>query len=131
MLAGTTQMMFLNLLTGLTYVKSGKLRALAVATARRLPTVPDIPTIAESGVPGYEYQVWFGVIAPAGTPEPVVERVNAEFRRVLALPEIRERLQKDGGMEASGGTSAQFAALIASEQERWGKLVRETGARVD
>ena len=130
-LAGTTQLMFLNLLTGLQYVKSGKLRALAVATAKRLPAVSDIPTIAESGVPGYEYQVWFGVIAPAGTPEPVVERINAEFRRVLAMPEIRERLQKDGGMEAVGGTPAQFSNLIAREQERWGKLVRETGARVD
>lgn len=131
LLAGTNQVMFLNLLSGLQHVKAGKLRALAVASGRRLSTLADIPTIAEAGVPGYEFVVWFGVIAPAGTSAPVVERINAEFRRVLALPEIRDRLEKDGGMQAAGGSAAQFAALIAGEQERWGKLVRETGMRVD
>ena len=131
LLAGTNQVMFLNLLSGLQHVKSGRLRVLAVATARRIPTLAEVPTIAEAGVAGYEFQVWFGVIAPAGTPAPIVERLNAEFRRVLALPDIRERLERDGGMQAAGGSAAQFAALIATEQERWGKLVRETGARVD
>ena len=131
LLAGANQVMFLNLLSGLQHVKAGKLRALAVASGRRLSTLADIPTIAEAGVPGYEFVVWFGVIAPAGTPAPIVERINAEFRRVLALPEIRERLERDGGMQAAGGSAAQFATLIATEQERWGKLVRETGARVD
>lgn len=131
LLAGTNQVMFLNLLTGLQHVKTARLRALAVANARRIPTLAEIPTIAESGVPGYEFLVWFGVIAPAGTPAPIVERINAEFRRVLALPEIRDRLEKDGGMQAAGGSPAQFAALIAGEQERWGKLVKETGARID
>ena len=131
LLAGTNQVMFLNLLSGLQHVKAGKLRALAVASGRRLSTLADIPTIAEAGVPGYEFVVWFGVIAPAGTPAPIVERINAEFRRVLALPEIRDRLEKDGGMQAAGGSAAQFATLIASEQERWGKLVKETGMRVD
>ncbi|MFN0164266.1 MAG: tripartite tricarboxylate transporter substrate binding protein [Burkholderiales bacterium] len=130
-LAGTTQVMFLNLLTGLQHVKSGRLRALAVATPRRIATLAEMPTLAEAGVPGYDFQLWFGVIAPAGTAAPIVERLNAEFRRVLALPEIRERLQKEGGMEPAGGSAAQFGALIASEQERWGRLVKETGARVD
>jgi tripartite-type tricarboxylate transporter receptor subunit TctC len=130
-LAGTTQVMFVNLLSGLQHVKSGRLRALAVATSRRIRTLADVPTVAEAGVPGYEFQAWFGVIAPAGTREPIVERLNAEFRRVLSLADIRDRLQNDGGMEAVGGTAAQFASLIASEQDRWGKLVKETGARVD
>jgi tripartite-type tricarboxylate transporter receptor subunit TctC len=82
-------------------------------------------------VPGYEFQAWFGVIAPAATPAPIVERLNAEFRRVLSLADIRDRLLNEGGMQPVGGGAEQFAALIASEKERWGKLVRETGARVD
>jgi tripartite-type tricarboxylate transporter receptor subunit TctC len=130
-LAGAAQVMFVNLLSGLQHVKSGRLRALAVGTSQRIRTLPDVPTIAEAGVPGYEFQAWFGVIAPAGIRKPVVERLNAEFRHVLSLAEIRDRLQNDGGMEAVGGTAAQFASLIASEQARWGKLVKETGARVD
>lgn len=130
-LAGTTQVMFLNLLSGLQHVKSGRLRALAVGTSQRIATLADVPTVAEAGVPGYEFQVWFGVIAPAGTAQPIVERLNAEFRRVLALDDIRERLRNNGGLEPVGGSAAQFASLIASEQERWGKLVKETGARVD
>ena len=130
-LAGTTSLMFVNLLSGLQHVKSGRLRALAVGTSGRSSALPDVPTVAEAGVPGYEFQAWFGVIAPAGTPKPIVERLNSEFRRVLSLPEIRERLQKDGGMEAVGGTASQFESLIANEQEKWGKLVKETGARID
>ena len=130
-LAGTTQIMFVNLLSGLQHVKSGRIRALGVGTARRLRALPDVPTIAESGVPGYEFEAWFGIIAPVSTPRPIVDRLNAEFRRVLALPEVRDRLLNDGGMEAVGGTAAQFASLIAGEQSRWGKLIKETGARVD
>ena len=130
-LAGNAQLMFLNLLSGLQHVKSGKLRALAVGNAQRLATLAEVPTVAESGLPGYEFQVWFGVIAPARTPELVIERLNAEFRQVLAQADMRERLRSGGGLEAVGGSAAQFAMLIASEQERWGRLVRETGARVD
>jgi tripartite-type tricarboxylate transporter receptor subunit TctC len=129
--AGTTPVMFVNLLSGLPHVKSGRLRALAVATAARLRALPEVPTIAEAGVPGYEFQTWFGIIAPAGTPAPLVERLNAEFRRVLSLADIRERLLNEGGMQPVGGSAAEFAALIAGEKERWGRLVKETGARVD
>jgi tripartite-type tricarboxylate transporter receptor subunit TctC len=130
-LAGTTPVMFVNLLSGMPHVKSGRLRALAVAGPARLRALPDVPTIGEAGVPGYEFQAWFGVIAPAATPAPIVERLNAEFRRVLSLADIRDRLLNEGGMQPVGGSAEQFAALIASEKERWGKLVRETGARVD
>jgi tripartite-type tricarboxylate transporter receptor subunit TctC len=130
-LAGTTPVMFVNLLSGMPHVKSGRLRALAVAGPARLRALPDVPTIGEAGVPGYEFQAWFGVIAPAATPAPIVERLNAEFRRVLSLADIRDRLLNEGGMQPVGGGAEQFAALIASEKERWGKLVRETGARVD
>jgi tripartite-type tricarboxylate transporter receptor subunit TctC len=130
-LAGTTPVMFVNLLSGMPHVKSGRLRALAVAGPARLRALPDVPTIGEAGVPGYEFQAWFGVIAPVATPAPIVERLNAEFRRVLSLADIRDRLLNEGGMQPVGGGAEQFAALIASEKERWGKLVRETGARVD
>jgi tripartite-type tricarboxylate transporter receptor subunit TctC len=129
-LAGTTPVMFVNLLSGLPHVKSGRLRALAVATGTRLGALPGVPTIGET-LPGYEFETWFGMIAPAGTPAPIVARLNAEFRRVLALPEIRERLQNEGGMRPVGGSAPEFAALIASDKNRWGKLAREAGARVD
>src|ERR1043165_9696934 len=100
---GTTPVMFVNLPSGLQHVKSGRLRALAVATGERLRALPDVPTVAESGVPGYEFQTWFGIIAPAATPAPIVERLNGEFRRALSVPEVRERLLNEGGMQPVGG----------------------------
>jgi tripartite-type tricarboxylate transporter receptor subunit TctC len=130
-LGGTTPVMFVNLLSGLQHVKSGRLRALAVATSARVGALPDVPTVSESGVPGYEFQAWFGVLAPAATPAAVVERLNTEFHRVLSLPDVRARLLNEGGMQPVGGSAAQFAALITGEKESWGKLVKETGARVD
>ena len=123
--------MFVNLLSGLPLARSGKLRALAVGTTERLRALPDVPTVSQAGVPGYQFEAWFGVIAPAGTPVAVVERLNSEFRKVLAAPEVRDRLLNEGGMEPVGGSAAQFARLIAAEREHWGKLVKETGARVD
>jgi tripartite-type tricarboxylate transporter receptor subunit TctC len=129
--AGTTPVMFVNLLSGLQHVKSGRLRALAVATSSRVRALPDVPTVAEAGVPGYEFQAWFGIVAPAATPAPILERLNAEFNRVLSVADVRDRLLNEGGMQPVGGSAAQFAALIAREKEHWGKLVKETGARVD
>ena len=130
-LSGTTPLMFVNLLSGLAHVKSGRLRALAVATAERIRALPDVPTVSQAGVPGYQFQAWFGLVAPAGTPAAIIERLNGEVRRALALPEVRDRLVNEGGMEPVGGSAAQFAALIAAEREHWGKLVKEVGARVD
>ena len=130
-LSGEAQVMFVNLLSSQQLVKAGKLRALATGTPKRLLAMPDLPTVAEAGVPGYEYLAWFGVVAPAATPRPIIERLNADLRRVIALPEIRERMVNQGGMEPVGGSAESFAALIPAEIEHWGKLVRETGARVD
>jgi tripartite-type tricarboxylate transporter receptor subunit TctC len=129
--AGTTPVMFVNLLSGLQHVKNGRLRALAVATSSRVRALPDVPTVAEAGVPGYEFQAWFGIVAPVATPAPILERLNAEFNRVLSVADVRDRLLNEGGMQPVGGSAAQFAALIASEKDHWGKLVKETGARVD
>ena len=130
-LSGEASVMFVNLLSSQQLVKAGKLRALATGTPKRLLAMPDLPTVAEAGVAGYEYLAWFGVVAPAATPRPIIERLNADLRRVIALPEIRERMVNQGGMEPVGGSAESFAALIPAEIEHWGKLVRETGARVD
>ncbi len=129
-LSGEAQVMFVNLLSALPLVQSGKLRALAAASATRIGTLPDLPTIAESGVPGYEYQIWFGIVAPAATPRPVVERLNQDLRRTLGMPEVRAVFDK-GGFEPVGSTVEGFTSLIPREIERWGRLVRETGAKVE
>ena len=130
-LSGEASVMFVNLLSSQQLVKAGKLRALATGTPKRLLAMPDLPTVAEAGVAGYEYLAWFGVVAPAATPRPIIERLNADLRRVIALPEIRDRMINQGGMEPVGGSAESFAALIPAEIEHWGRLVRETGARVD
>ena len=131
LLAGEASVMFVNLLSAMPLVKAGKLRALAAAPAARIGALPDLPTIAEAGVPDYAFEAWFGIVAPAGTPKPVVDRLNQELRRVIALPEVRDLLVNKGGFEPVGSTVESFTSLIPAEMERWGKLVRETGAKVE
>ena len=131
LLAGEASVMFVNLLSSMPHVKTGRLRALAAATPKRIAAVPDLPTIAEAGVPGYEFEAWFGVIAPAGTPPAIVQRLNKEIHAALAQPEVRERMLNQGGFEPVGSSAEEFAATIRREIERWGKLVQATGARVD
>ncbi len=130
-LSGDASLMFVNLLSSRELVKAGKLRALATASGKRLAAEPSLPTVAEAGVPGYEFQAWFGIVAPAGTPRPIVDKLNEEFRRLLSLPEVRERLTTQGGFELTSGTPEAFSALIRKEIDTWGKLVRQTGAKVD
>ena len=131
LLSGQVQMLYSSVPGVIEFVKQGRLTAIAVGSNSRIAALPDVPTMSQAGVPGYKFEAWFGIIAPAGTPAAIVERLNSEFRRVLALPDVRDRLLNEGGMEPVGGTAAQFAALIAAERESWGRLVRETGARVD
>jgi len=130
LLGGEASVMFVNLLSARALVQAGKVRALAAAPGKRLAAMPDLPTIAEAGVPGYEFEAWFGIVAPAGTPRPVVDKLNQDLRRVIALPEVRDVFDK-GGFEPVGSTVESFANLIPGEVERWGKLVRETGAKVE
>ena len=130
-LGGEASVMFVNLLSSMQLVKTGKLRALATGTPKRLVAVPELPTVAEAGVPGYAFQAWFGVVGPAGLPGPVVERLNHDLRQVLAMPDIRDRMISQGGLEPVGSTAESFTALIPSEIAAWGKLVRETGAKVE
>ena len=130
LIGGQVMLTMDSLVQSYPHIKAGRLKALAVLSPKRTALLPDVPTIGET-LPGYEFETWFGMIAPAGTPAPIVALLNAEFRRVLALPEIRERLQNEGGMRPVGGSAPEFAALIASDKNRWGKLAREAGARVD
>jgi len=119
--------MFDNMPSAISHVKAGKLRPLAVTTAQRSPALPDVPTIAEAGVPGYEATSWFGLLAPAGTPAPVVTKLNAAILKALADPDVKKKLLEQGA-EPAGETPAQFAAFIASETVKWGKIVKQSGA---
>jgi tripartite-type tricarboxylate transporter receptor subunit TctC len=129
-MSGQVHMLFGNVLSSLPHARAGRLRALAVTTATRSRVLPDLPTIAEAGVPGYENSTWHGWLAPAGTPPAILNRLNAELVRSTRSPDVVERLAPDGG-EPVGSTPEQFARLIAEELARWGKLVKEAGIRFE
>jgi len=129
-LGGQVQSFVSSVPSALAHIKSGRLRALAVTSAQRSPELPGTPTIAESGYPGFEASTWYGLLAPAGTPAPVISRLNSEVNRALAAKEVRERLASEGG-ETLGGSPAQFAAFLAAEHAKWGRVVRESGAKVE
>jgi tripartite-type tricarboxylate transporter receptor subunit TctC len=111
-------------------LKSGKLRALAVTSAKRSGLLTDVPTVSESGLPGYEAAGWFGVLAPAGTPGPVINLLNAEINRILELPEVKASLASDGA-EPAGGTPAQMADSARAGIAKWSKLIRELNLRTE
>jgi len=114
----------------LPHVRSGQLQALAVTGARRTASVPDIPTIAEAGLPGYEFNGWTGLAAPAGTPKEVVERLNAEIAKIAATPEARGWFDA-GGAEAGIQSPEAFGEFIQAEHTKWGKVIRAAGIRID
>jgi tripartite-type tricarboxylate transporter receptor subunit TctC len=129
-LGGQVPLMFDNAANVLPYVKTNRLRALAVSGARRSPIAPEVPTVAEAGLRGYDVMVWFGLVAPAGTPPAVVARLNARVIEILALPEVRERFLAQG-VEPLGSTPEAFGAHIRSEMARWGRVVREAGVQAE
>jgi tripartite-type tricarboxylate transporter receptor subunit TctC len=130
LMGGQVQIMFDNLPSSLQQIKGGKLRAIAVTSLKRAPALPDVPTIAESGLPGFEASSWFGVLAPAGTPPAVIAKINGEVNAWLQSPEGKQQLMSQGA-ESAGGTPEQFAAHIRSETEKWAKVVKASGAKVD
>ena len=128
--AGQVSMVFGDAASTAAQVRAQKLRGLAVTGGTRLPLLPDVPTVAEAGLPGYEATAWHGWLAPAGTPAPIVNRLQSEVAAILKLPELRERLARDG-IEAVGSTPEQFAAHIRHEIDKWGKVVRDAGIKLE
>ena len=130
LLAGHVSLMFDNLASALPNIKAGRVRAIAVTTTRRSPFLPDLPTISESGLPGFDIGTWFGVFAPAGTPREIVTKLNTELIRILNTPNMKERLANLGA-EPMGNTPEQFAAFIKSEIPKYAKVIKASGAKVD
>jgi len=130
LIAGQVQLMFDNFASANTQVKAGKVKALAVTTAKRSSLAPDLPTIAESGLAGFDINTWFGVFVPAGTPKEIVDRLHGEFTRALALPDIREKITNLGA-EPVGNRPEEFAAYIKAEGEKYARVIKASGARAD
>ena len=130
LIGGRIQLMFDNLASSLAQMRAGRVKALAVTTAKRSALAPELPTIAESGLPGFDISTWFGVFAPGGTPRDIVERLHAEFVKALADPAVRETMLKLGA-EPVGNTPAEFAAYIQSEARKYAEVIKASGARVD
>jgi len=128
LIAGQTSMMITGMPAVVPHVRSGKLRPLAVGTAKRLALMPELPTIAEAGVPGYEATQWYGVLAPAGTPREIVMKLNAEMIKALTRPDVRDKLAADGAIPV-GDTPEEFGAHIKAEIARWAPVVRASGAK--
>ena len=129
-IGGQTNALLGSVSTTLPHVRAGRLRALAVTTPRRLTAEPEIPTVAEAGVPGYETTLWHGLIGPKGLPPAIVERINAEVTRVLKVKDTAEQLQNDG-VSPAGGTSEEFRDLIRKEIELWRKVVQDAGVKAE
>jgi tripartite-type tricarboxylate transporter receptor subunit TctC len=130
LVGGQIQVMFDNLASALGQVRAGKVKALAVTTAKRTALAPELPTIAESGLPGFDISTWFGVFVPAGTPRDVVDRLHREFTRALAVPGIREKVVGLGA-EPVGNRPEEFAAYIQREADKYARVIKASGAKVD
>ncbi len=130
LLAGQVQIMFDNLPTALPRAKNGQLKGLAVTSLKRSPLAPEIPTMDEAGVPGYEATAWFGVVGPAGMPKPVVDRLNAEFVKALRDPQNTQKLEAQG-LTIIADTPEHFASFAAAESQKWRKVVTASGAKAD
>lgn len=130
LLSGETQILLTNMASLLPHVKSGKVKALGVSSRNRSPLAPELPTLAESGLPGFEYATWYGMLAPAGISREVVNRVQADTANLIRMPQNRERFTGQG-LEVHGTTSGQFERFLAAELAKWGDLVRAVGVRVE
>jgi tripartite-type tricarboxylate transporter receptor subunit TctC len=129
-ISGNVELYMSSVPTLLGQIKQGKLRALAVTSAKRVDDLPNVPTINESGYKGFDAVTWFGFLAPAGTPKDVIAKLNAEFNKALQQPDLRKKLG-DEGADPVGGSAEQFAALIREDGVRWGKVVKDSGTKID
>ena len=130
LISGNLQLMFSTVPTAVGLIKGGKVRALAITNSTRFPLMPELPTVAEAGIPGFAVNNWTGVFVAGGTPVELVTRLNAELVRVLAMPEIKKRLL-DNGIDALSNTPEQFAAYIRAETAKWGAVIREANVKVE
>lgn len=130
LISNKVQVLFDSVVSGMPHVKDGKLKALAVTSLKRSPLAPDVPTVAESGLPGFESNTWFGIYGPKGLPTDIVARLNTEFNKAIQSQDVKDRLAKLGA-EPVGGTPAQFAAMVKQDSARWGKLIKDRKITVD
>ncbi len=130
LMSGQVQLMFTIPASAVPHMKTGRLKGLAVSGAKRTALAPEIPTVAESGVPGYDATTWYAVVAPAGTPQPIINKLHADITQVLQSPDVREKLTS-AGVEVIGGTPEQLAQFIKAEVAKWTRLVKFSGARID
>jgi tripartite-type tricarboxylate transporter receptor subunit TctC len=128
LVAGETQAMLASVASVIGHVRAGRLRMLGVASGKRMEMFPDIPTIAESGVPGYDMNAWVGVFAPAGTPADIIGRLNSEINKVLSMPDV-QKILRNTILEAWPATPEEFAALLRSDYEKYAQLIKLTGAK--
>jgi tripartite-type tricarboxylate transporter receptor subunit TctC len=129
LLANRITMSFANITNAMTLVREGKLRALAITSIKRSALAPDLPTMAESGYPGFEAVPWFGLLAPAGTPQAIIDKVHAETVKVMAMPEVRKKFD-ELGLESVGNTPAEFAAVIKKETPAWAKVIKDADIKL-
>ncbi len=130
LISGQVQLYFVGIPGTVQYLKTGRLRALGVTTPRRSPAAPEVPTIAEAGLPGFSATTWWGILAPAATPAPIIARIDGEVARILKMPEVRAKLDAQG-FEPVSSTPESFAAFMRSEIELWAKAVKASGARAE
>ncbi|GAA5232749.1 tripartite tricarboxylate transporter substrate binding protein [Verticiella sediminum] len=131
LLGGQVDMSFTDVLTALPHVREGRLRAIGMASAQRSAALPDVPTLAEQGLDGYDVSVFFGIVAPAGTPEPIVQRLNTAFTHALAIPEVEQTLANQGIVKADDTSPAGLAAFIEAEVPKWGELIQREKIALD
>lgn len=129
LVAGNVQLGIPTMPAALPFIKSGRVKVLGVTTAKRASNLPEVPTLAEAGVKGYEAALWTGILAPAGTPDPVIKRLNGEIAKVLELKDVQDALARQGA-EAQGSTPAEFAAFLKTEYAKWARVVKEGGIRI-
>ncbi len=130
LLGGQIDSLFAITSTALPHIAAGRVRALAVTSRARSPLLPNVPTVAESGMPGFEAVTWFGFAVPTGTPRPIIDRLNVEIGKALAMPDVKQKLSAQG-IDVAGGTPEQFGAYMHDEFAKWGQLVKDSGAKVE